>query len=119
MKLQLTSLLDVSDGLRILLAEELVNEDEFTPGEIFRKIRMYTLAQDPLGAARWWPRLPKNQRFELERFLRRKDFMAPFDALLDIPGLWHQGLRLGVTKAVLDLKCDEVSNLRFFYTFIH
>jgi hypothetical protein len=104
------SLLDISDGLRISLTEEFVNEGECTTGEIVRKIRMYTLAGNELGAARWWPRLPRNQCFELERFLRRKDFMAPFDALLGIPGLWHDGMRLGVTKAILDLKCDEVSS---------
>jgi len=45
----------------------------------------------------------------MNRLLRRDDYRAVFDALLDIPGLWYDGLRLGITKFVLDLKCDEVS----------
>ena len=47
----------------------------------------------------------------MKRLLRRDDFTAAFDALLDIPGLWPDGMRLGVTKDMMGLKCDEVGHL--------
>ena len=53
----------------------------------------------------------KNKRYEMKRLLQRDDFTAVFDALLDIPGLWPDGMRLGVTKDMMGLKCDEVGHL--------
>ena len=47
----------------------------------------------------------------MKRLLRRDDYRAAFDALLDIPGLWEDGLRLGMTKFIFDTKLDEVSSL--------
>ena len=85
------------------------NERTPSDGEIYSKIRQHFLR--PLAAARWWGRLTENKRYELKRLLRRDDFTAAFDALLDIPGLWVDGMRLGVTKDVMGLKCDEVSHL--------
>ena len=73
------------------------------------KIRQHCLK--PLVAARWWACLTKNKRYEIKRLLRRDDFTAAFDALLDIPGLWPDGIRLGVTKDMIGLKCDEVGHL--------
>ena len=45
------------------------------------------------------------------RLLSRDDYRVAFDAVLGIPGLWEKGLRLGITKFVLELKCDEVNSL--------
>ena len=44
--------------------------------------------------------------------LRRDDFTATFDALRCIPALWSTGLQLGKIKAMLGLKCDQVSGVR-------
>ena len=65
----------------------------------------------PLAAAPWWACLTKNKRYEIKRLLRRDDFTAAFDALLDISGLWPDGIRLGVAKDMIGLKCDEVGHL--------
>ena len=53
----------------------------------------------------------KNKRYERKRLLRRDDFTAAFDALLGIPGLWRDGMRLGVTKLMIGLEYDEVGHL--------
>lgn len=103
----------MNDDLRTLLAEQLSNEKIPPDGEIYRKIRQHCLK--PLAAARWWACLTENKQYELKRLLRRDDFTAAFDALLDIPGLWRDGMRLGVTKDMMGLKCDEVGHRS--YTF--
>ena len=103
-----TRSLDISDDLRTLLADEFYHEEKYSEGEIYRKIRQYKLDRKPIAAARWSARLSKNKKFEIKRLQRRDDFTAAFNALLDIPGLWRDGMRLGVTKAMLDLRCDEV-----------
>ncbi len=99
---------DINDDLRTFLTEQLSNEKKPTDGEIYRKIRQHCLK--PLAAARWWACLTENKRQEMKRLLRRDDFTAAFDALLDIPGLWWDGMRLGVTKYMIGLKCDEVGH---------
>jgi len=88
------------------LTEELSNEKKPTDGEAYRKIRQHCL--NPLAAARWWACLTENKQQELRRLLRREDYAAAFDALLPFPGLWPDGMRFGVTKAMIGLKCDEV-----------
>ena len=98
-----------SDDLRISLTEQLSNERIPSDGEIHRKIRQHCLKS--LAAARWWAYLTKNKRYEMKRLLRRDDFTAAFDALLDILGLRPDGMRLGVTKDMMGLKCDEVGHL--------
>jgi hypothetical protein len=88
------------------LTEQLSNEKKPTDGEAYRKIRQHCL--NPLAAARWWACLTENKQQELRRLLRREDYAAAFDALLPFPGLWPDGMRFGVTKAMIGSKCDEV-----------
>ncbi len=49
-----------------------------------------------------------NKQRELRRLLRREDYAAAFDALLPFPGLWPDGMRFGVTKAMIGSKYNEV-----------
>ena len=50
----------------------------------------------------------KNKQYEMKRLLRKNNFTAAFDALLNISDLWRDEMRLNVTKDILSLKCDEV-----------
>ena len=88
------------------MTEQLSNEKKPTDGEAYREIRQHCL--NPLAAARWWACLTENKQQELRRPLRREDYAAAFDALLSFPGLWPDGVRFGVTKAMIGSKCDEV-----------
>lgn len=51
----------------------------------------------------------------MKRLLRRDDFTAVFDVLLNTPNLWPNEIQLSVMKDMMGLKCDEVDYL--LYTF--
>ena len=97
----------MSTELKTLLIEEIAHEKRPTDGEVYRKVREHQ--GNSFAEARWWSCLSANKQNELKRLLRRRDFTDAFDALLDIRGLWRDGMRLGMTKFLLDLKCDEAS----------
>jgi hypothetical protein len=89
-----------------MLTDEFSSEKKPSDGEIYLKIRQYS--SKPFAAASWWACLTENKKKELKRLLRRDDFTASFAPLEDIPALWVDGFRLGMTKEILGLKCDEV-----------
>ncbi len=97
----------MNDDLRTLLTEQLSNEKISPDGKIYRKIRQHCLK--PLAAARWWACLTENKQYEIKRLLGKDDFTAAFDALLNIPDLWRDGMRLGVTKDVMGLTSDTMT----------
>ena len=89
------------------MREEIANDQRPTDGEIYRKIRQHS--QNPRAAARYWACLSQNKQLELKRLLHRDDFKAAFDVSVPIPGLWKEGVRLGMIREILGSRCDEVS----------
>lgn len=98
--------LDLSDELRISLIEQLFNERAPSDGETYRKIRQHGLKS--LAAARWWARVIKNKRYEMKRLLRRDSGLR---CTIGYSGSVAGRDTAGVTKDMIDLKCDEVGHL--------
>ncbi|KAK3672623.1 hypothetical protein LTR78_007435 [Recurvomyces mirabilis] len=99
-----------------VLAEEYRNEQAFSDGEIFHKIRTYHHEGSKAAEGRWWARLSQTKRKDLRQLLKDTRFADAFDALLPWPGLWAT-IRLGSLHRLLTLKCDEelLQYLRHIY----
>lgn len=101
-------ILDTSKTLEKSLREGFSNEGQPSDGQIYRNIFQYILQDDLVAERQWWARLiGKNKRLDLRRLLRHERYTTALDALLDIPGLW-EGVRGGMWKKMMDLRCEEV-----------
>lgn len=98
---------DISHEVQQFLIEEYSNEAIPTDGEIYRNIRQYHFQRNLSFEMRWWARLRGNRAQNLKSLLRHNEIRAGFDALLDVPGLWH-GMQLTTIHKMLALKFDEV-----------
>ena len=99
----------LTEEKRTVVAEEYKNEQAFSDGEIFRKIRLYHHAGSKAAADRWWVRLSYTKRKDLRQLLKDVRYANAFDALLPWPGLWNT-IQLGSLHRLLTMKCDEVSS---------
>jgi hypothetical protein len=108
--LSLTSSQDTPKPCLIRIIESFSNEQRPSDGEIFRKIRLYRRQMDKESENRWWACLDKSKLRDLRQVLKKKELIAAFDALIDMPGLWVK-LQLGALQRLLALKCDEVITL--------
>ena len=97
----------MSSGTRQYLSEEYANEKDPSDGEIYRKIRQYHFQRDISSESRWWARLRGCRAANLKALLKKPDFTAAFDALLDIPGLLN-GMQLTTMHKIFAMKSDEV-----------
>jgi hypothetical protein len=81
-----------------------------TDGEIFRNI---LLCRNERGAQlnerAWWGRLTPTKRRVLKQLLRKEEYIAEFENLVDIRGLWP-AIKLGALHRFHSLQCDEVSS---------
>ena len=84
-----------------------MNEQKPADGEIFRKIRLYHRANDQSSEDRWWACLDRSKLKDLRQLTKRRQIIAAFDELIDMPGLWAP-IQLGALHRLLALKCDEV-----------
>jgi hypothetical protein len=103
---------DANPELRTTLVEEYSNEEKPSDGEIYRKVRQYEREGNVCFKKRWKARLSDHGRRGLRQLCDHGDgeFVAAFDKLLDIPGLWD-GMRISTVHKMLDMKCDEVGLL--------
>lgn len=101
---------DVSETLKQSFREAFSNEGHPSDGQIYRQIRLRSLHGNADAEGQWWARLSQNKRQDLKRLLGQKSckrYVAALDALLDLPGLW-EGVRGGMWKKMMDLRCEEV-----------
>ena len=89
------------------VAEEYSNEQAYSDGEIFRKIRQSHNESDDDGEQKWWARLTGDKPKDLRTILKDKRFERAFDAMLPWPGLWTSISLCSLRKRMG--KCDEVS----------
>lgn len=104
---------DISEALRQSFREAFSNEGHPSDGHIYRQIRLYDLQGNANAAGQWWARLSPNKRQDLKRLLNQKSrriYAAALHALLDLPGLWD-GVRGGMWRKLMDLRCEEVGHL--------
>ena len=93
------------------VVEEYSNEQAYSDGETFRKIRQYHRDGDKDGEERWWARLSNDKRKDLAQLLKDERFERTFDAMLQWPGLFRP-IKLGALRRSVRLKCDEVRHFK-------
>lgn len=96
----------------ISLIEESKNEQGYSDGYIFRKIRLYHKQSNEYEEKKWWARLSGTKADELHQLLRDQRFANAFDELLPWGGLWET-IQLGSLHRLLPMKCHEVRKQRF------
>ncbi|KAK5104858.1 hypothetical protein LTR62_002770 [Meristemomyces frigidus] len=96
----------VSETYELLAAEEYINEQPYTGGEIFRKIRLYHQQGSETNEGKWWARLSPTKAKELRQLLKIKQYATAFDSSLPWLGLWTP-IHLGSLHRFLTLKCNE------------
>ncbi|KAK0761653.1 hypothetical protein N5P37_005635, partial [Trichoderma harzianum] len=102
---------DLSDELRILLADGYDYQKKPDDGELYVKIRQFQGHYgniNPFFENLWLARLATNEnKWRLyNQLARHKRLSTAFDKLLDIPGLFG-GFRLSVMHQLLGMRCDE------------
>ncbi|OCK94682.1 uncharacterized protein K441DRAFT_559443, partial [Cenococcum geophilum 1.58] len=87
--------LDGSEDLQKALSDEYLNSVNFSDGEIYLKIRYYTMlmlttrsAGTSFALKCMWNRLSKDKRSDLKQLLKHAPIAAKLDALAVFPGLW-------------------------------
>ena len=99
--------------LKRYLEEASSNEGRPSDGQIYRNIRRYSLEGDLEAEGQWWAHLSKNKRRDLKRLLRHERYTEALDPLLKFGGLWDgDGVKGGMWKKVMDLRCEEVGWLQ-------
>ncbi|OCL03052.1 hypothetical protein AOQ84DRAFT_420650 [Glonium stellatum] len=88
------------------IIEAFRNEQPFSDGEIFRKMRQYHQMGDKKTENQWLARLTPTKQKDLRQLLKDKRFAAAFDELVDMQGMWDP-IKLGTLHRLLSLKCDE------------
>lgn len=90
------------------------NEQPYSDGEIFRKIRLYHRKDDKSSEQKWWARLTKTKQKDVQQLLKNhSDLTHAFDSLIDMPGLWYP-VQLGTLHRLLTLRCNEVRDRSLF-----
>ena len=100
---------DISHKLKTWLTEEYSNEKKPGAGDIYRKVRQYHFERNPSFETRWKTWLSDHEVKNLKRLQQRGEWIAAFDDLLDIPGLWG-GMLISTLHTAMDTKFDEVRN---------
>lgn len=90
------------------IIEETLNEQQYSDGDIFRKIRTYHKQGDKKAETKWWARLSRTKQKDLKQLLNKASLADAFDRLTDMPGMWCS-FQLGALHRLLTLHCDEVS----------
>ncbi|RAH76682.1 hypothetical protein BO86DRAFT_383627 [Aspergillus japonicus CBS 114.51] len=96
---------DVDDALRDHLVEEYDLNREHTDGYIYRKIRQFD--DDHAIGTRWKAHLSSSNRQRWEQIINNNWLRKAFDELLDIPGLWIDGMRLSMVHRLVAISCPE------------
>ncbi|EGX47296.1 hypothetical protein AOL_s00088g11 [Orbilia oligospora ATCC 24927] len=97
----------VQEFLKAEFLERSVRKDEFTDGEIFRKIRLYAQEGNFESSRKWWSRLSPTKANNLKQLLKNNSLSSKFDSLLKFPGLWPD-IQLGMFHTLHGAKCPEV-----------
>lgn len=100
---------DTNPELRTTLVEEYSNKEKLSDSEIYHKVRQYEREGNVCFKKRWKAHLSNHGRRGLRQLCGHGDgeFVAAFNKLLDIPGLWD-GIRISTVYKMLEMKCDEV-----------
>jgi hypothetical protein len=101
---------DLHPDLEIWLTEEFVNEEGPSDGELFCKIRQYSVEQRPSLKAKWMARLRGNRKANLKGLLKHEVMTKAFDELRAIPGLWP-GMMLTKLHKLMGLHAHKVWHL--------
>ncbi|KAK4982611.1 hypothetical protein LTR50_007666 [Elasticomyces elasticus] len=97
---------DLPEPDSVKISEDYLNEQPYSDGEIFWKIRHYHQSGDDRVEKKWWTRLSPTKRKDLTQLLKDERYAQAFDALLEWPGLWAP-IKLGTLHRLSTLKCDE------------
>ncbi|CAG8218000.1 unnamed protein product [Penicillium salamii] len=94
---------DMGADLKCSLIEEYSNENVPSDGEIYWKIRQYESENDERSRKRWFVRLSKNKQMRLDQLdnKRNRELRQGFNQLLQIRGLWLNGLRISMLHRVI------------------
>jgi hypothetical protein len=102
---------DIGKSLSQSLVEEYSNEKTPTDGEVYWRVRQYETEQNENSRQRWFVRLSKNKQMRLDQLDNKKNrrLRQAFDKLLQIRGLWLDGLRISMFHRVIAVAANEVS----------
>ena len=87
--------------------DQFYHQSKFSDGEIYRKVAFFMDKKIQSEVDVWMVRTSPCKRVAIKQLLKRDDFKAAFNALLQFPGLWG-GFELGNIQRLLALCCDEV-----------
>ena len=108
----------MTQELRTFFAEEYNYHEAPNDGDFFCKIRRHQGIHgevNPYFERLWLARLSassQNRRDLLDQLLRHAEYLAAFDALLDVPALFC-GFRLTVVHLLISMRCEEVTNISY------
>ncbi|KAJ6070728.1 hypothetical protein N7467_012047 [Penicillium canescens] len=99
----------IGKDLRQSLVEEYSNEKAPTDGEIYWRVRQYEAEQNENSRQRWFVRLSKNKQMRLDQLdnKRNRRLRQGLDKLLQIRGLWLDGLRISMFHRVIAAAVNE------------
>jgi hypothetical protein len=102
---------DIGKSLSQSLIEEYSNEKAPTDGEIYWRVRQYETQQNENSRQRWFVRLSRNKQMRLDQLdnKRNRRLRQALDKLLQIRGLWLDGLRISMFHRVIAAAANEVS----------
>ncbi|KAH7033932.1 hypothetical protein B0J12DRAFT_766202, partial [Macrophomina phaseolina] len=97
---------DLPTDICIEIIEESLHEQQYSDGDIFRKIRTYHKQGDEKSERKWWARLSNTKQKDLKQLFKSPELTDAFDNLVGMPGMW-QSFQLGTLHRLLTLHCDE------------
>ncbi|EKG09993.1 hypothetical protein MPH_12955 [Macrophomina phaseolina MS6] len=97
---------DLPTDMCIEIIEESLHEQQYSDGDIFRKIRTYHKQGDEKSERKWWARLSNTKQKDLKQLFKIPELTDAFDNLVGMPGMW-QSFQLGTLHRLLTLHCDE------------